>query len=53
MDIKKKSFFSGFKDTFSSMTLTFKLTFTLTSTTDVDIDSDIEIDFNALVGVLH
>ena len=54
MDIKKKILiFSGFEDTFSSMTMTFTLTLTLTLTTDVDINSDIEIDFDALVGVLH
>ena len=54
MDIKKKILiFSGFEDTFSSMTLTFTLTLTLTLTTDVDINSDIEIYCGAIVDVLH
>ena len=56
MDIRRIILiFSGFKDTFSSMMLTFTLTLTLTLTltTDVDIDSDIEIDCGAVVDVLH
>ena len=54
MDIRRIILiFSGFKDTFSSMTLTFTLTLTLPLTTDVDIDSNIEIDFDAVVDVLH